>query len=68
VPLSAVSLAADGKSRVQVDDHGALKSIIVEPGLAAGGYVEVLPVDGKLEPGQLVVVGFENRDSQSTEL
>ena len=59
VPISALFLAADGTSRVQVDNHGSLEFIVVEPGLSANGYVEVKPVDGALTPGQLVVVGFE---------
>jgi peptidoglycan hydrolase-like protein with peptidoglycan-binding domain len=59
VPLSALSLAADGTSRVQVENQGVLEYIAVEPGLAADGFVEVTPVDGVLRPGQLVVVGNE---------
>lgn len=58
VPTSAVSLAADGTSRVLVDRGGALESVSVEPGLSAGGYVEVTARDGRLAPGQLVAVGF----------
>jgi peptidoglycan hydrolase-like protein with peptidoglycan-binding domain len=58
VPVSALSLAADGTSRVQVDDNGSLKFVVVEPGLSADGLVEVIPVDGALAPGQLVVVGY----------
>jgi peptidoglycan hydrolase-like protein with peptidoglycan-binding domain len=60
VPLSAVFLAADGTSRVQVDNNGTLAIVGVEPGLAANGYVEVTPLDGNLTPGQLVVVGSKN--------
>jgi multidrug efflux pump subunit AcrA (membrane-fusion protein) len=60
VPISALSLAADGTSRVQVENHGALEYIVVEPGLSADGYVEVTPVKGTLAPGQLVVVGHNN--------
>jgi len=60
VPISALSFAADGGSRVQVDSGGSLSFVVVEPGLSADGYVEVRPVDGRLEPGQLVVIGFEN--------
>ncbi len=61
VPLSAVSLAADGTSRVQVQSEkdGALEYVVVEPGLSANGFVEVTPVDRTLKPGQLVVVGYE---------
>ncbi|MEE9271398.1 MAG: peptidoglycan-binding protein, partial [Candidatus Krumholzibacteria bacterium] len=63
VPLSALSLAADGTSRVQVERDGALEYVMVEPGLSAGGFVEVTPVDGTLAPGQLVVVGYENPEN-----
>jgi peptidoglycan hydrolase-like protein with peptidoglycan-binding domain len=57
VPLSALSLAADGTSRIQVENNGALEYLVVEPGMAAEGFVEVTPVKGTLKPGQLVVVG-----------
>lgn len=60
VPLSAVSLAADGTSRVQVQRDGALEYIAVKPGLSADGFVEVEPVEGTLAAGQLVVVGYES--------
>ena len=63
VPLSAVSLTADGTSRVQLQSEqgGALEYVVVEPGLSAGGFVEVTPVEGTLKPGQLVVGGYELR-------
>jgi hypothetical protein len=59
VPVSALSLTSDGSSRVQVENDGSLEYIVVEPGLSADGYVEVIPVNGSLTPGQLVVIGFE---------
>jgi hypothetical protein len=59
VPVSALSLAADGTSRVQVDNGGELEFVVVEPGLSANGFVAVTPVGGTLMPGQLVVVGYE---------
>jgi hypothetical protein len=60
VPVSAVSLAADGTSRVQVQTKkGALEYVVVEPGLSADGFVQVTPIDGVLEPGQLVVIGYK---------
>jgi peptidoglycan hydrolase-like protein with peptidoglycan-binding domain len=66
VPMSALALAADGTSRVQVQNNkGALEYVTVEPGLVADGFVEVKPIEGKLEPGQLVVVGSGR--SQSTD-
>jgi len=61
VPVSALSLAADGTSRVQVDNNGSLEFVVVEPGLSADGFVEVTPVDGTLAPGQLVVIGFTQK-------
>ena len=60
VPNSALSLAADGTSRVQVKRGNALAYVSVTPGLSADGYVEVTPTSGKLEPGDLVVVGYNN--------
>jgi hypothetical protein len=60
VPISALSLAADGTSRVQVENNSILDSVIVEPGLSAGGFVEITPIEGTLMPGQMVVIGFEN--------
>jgi peptidoglycan hydrolase-like protein with peptidoglycan-binding domain len=65
VPISALSLAADGKSRVQVENNGALEYVVVEPGLSADGYVEVTPVGRKFEPGRLVVVGYENLEKRT---
>lgn len=63
VPLSAVSLAADGTSRVQVQREGELVYVTVEPGLAAAGFVEVKAVEDELRPGELVVVGFEDPEA-----
>jgi hypothetical protein len=60
VPVSALFLAADGTSRVQVENNGKLELIEVKPGLSADGFVEVMPLDGTLTEGQLVLVGYEN--------
>jgi peptidoglycan hydrolase-like protein with peptidoglycan-binding domain len=60
IPNSALSLASDGSSRVQVSRNNTLEYIAVTPGLAADGYVEITPVGAKLEPGELVVVGYNN--------
>jgi multidrug efflux pump subunit AcrA (membrane-fusion protein) len=64
VPLSALSLAADGTSRVQVERNGALEYVVVKPGLSADGFVAVTPAHGTLPPGQLVVVGYKNPDNR----
>lgn len=66
VPISALSLAADGTSRIQVERDGQLRYVVVEAGLAADGYVEVTPRDGELAPGELVVVGYENPEPLAT--
>ena len=65
VPISALSLAADGTSRVQAEKNGALEYIVVEPGMSADGYVEVTPVKGTIAPGQLVVVGYKNPENNT---
>jgi len=61
VPVSALTLSADGSSRVQRDNNGTLEYVTVESGLAADGYVAVKPIDSALEPGDLVVVGFDQQ-------
>ena len=63
VPTSAVSLAADGTSRVLVDRGGRQEYVTVQPGLSTGGYVEVSAPDGQLVPGQMVVVGYKTAES-----
>ena len=62
VPISALFLAADGTSRVQVERNGKLEFVEVKPGLSADGFVEVTPVNGTLSKGQLVLVGYEKSE------
>ncbi len=57
VPTNALWLAADGTTRVLVSRGGKTDYVNVQPGLSAGGYVEVTAVDGRLAPGEFVVVG-----------
>ena len=58
VPVTALSVGADGNSRVQVQGaSGRSRYVTVEPGLAAKGLVEVRPGDGRLVRGDLVIVG-----------
>jgi len=59
VPVSAVSLAPNGKSRIQVQGATGLEFIDVEPGMSADGFVQVTALQGTLTPGQLVVIGYE---------
>ena len=60
VPVSALFLAPDGTSRLQVERDAQLEFLVVEPGLSADGFVEVTPLEGTLSPGDLVLVGYEN--------
>ncbi len=58
VPVNALTVGADGSSRVQVQRRGGPSEYVsVEPGLAAQGLVEIRAVRGQLNPGDLVVVG-----------
>ena len=58
VPTAALSAAADGSVRVEVERSGSTTDFVtVEPGLSTGGRVEVVPVDGELGEGDRVVVG-----------
>jgi peptidoglycan hydrolase-like protein with peptidoglycan-binding domain len=62
VPVSAVVLDTNGTSRVQVLTKNGLQNVEVEPGLSADGYVVVKPVKkNALEPGDKVVVGYQQR-------
>lgn len=58
VPVAALSVAADGSSRVQVQGRTrSTRYVTVRPGLTAKGLVAVTPVKGRLDRGDLVVVG-----------
>ena len=58
VPVTALSVGADGDARVQVQARGGGSQYVkVTPGLAAQGLVEVRPVSGELAAGDLVVSG-----------
>lgn len=64
VPPSALTAGPGGESRVEVvvgdpknGKEAETRLVTVETGLAADGYVEIKPTKGKLEEGDLVVVG-----------
>ena len=59
VPISALTLSADGSSRVQRSTDGVTEFVQVEAGLSADGFVEVAAVDGSLKEGDLVVIGMD---------
>jgi multidrug efflux pump subunit AcrA (membrane-fusion protein) len=66
VPAAALSATANGSTIVQVeDDDGELRTVTVQPGLAAGGLVEVTPMEGELAEGDWVLVGREGATSGS---
>jgi peptidoglycan hydrolase-like protein with peptidoglycan-binding domain len=67
VPISAVSLAADGSSQVEIErspitaqSPGATERVTVEVGLTSEGLVEISAVDGELAEGDRVVVGMDD--------
>jgi peptidoglycan hydrolase-like protein with peptidoglycan-binding domain len=67
VPVTALSVGADGSSRVEVQRASGRRDYVpVEPGLAAQGLVEVRPVRGALAPGGLVVVGAKGASTATT--
>lgn len=68
VPVSALSLAADGSTRVQKVAGENVVVVPVDPGLSAAGFVEVAPTGGTLEPGDMVVIGFEGGSSSAAPL
>ncbi len=59
VPITAVNLSTDGSSIVHVSRAGILEQVAIEPGLSAQGFVEVTPIDGTLDPGDRVLIGFD---------
>jgi len=61
VPAAALSATGAGDTIVTVEEaDGTTRAVVVIPGLStAGGMVEVTPVNGDLEAGDRVVVGFQ---------
>jgi hypothetical protein len=62
VPLAALSAGADGSSRVEVERaDGSTDLVPVEVGLQDKNrsLVEVIPIGGNLQAGDLVVIGIE---------
>ena len=58
VPISALTMAPDGSSRIEVSAEGTTRQLTVTAGLSADGFVAVTPKDGELKAGELVVIGF----------
>jgi Putative peptidoglycan binding domain len=58
VPVSALSIRADGSTQLQIEDSsGSIRTVIVTAGLSAQGFVEIVPVRGAVTPGERVVIG-----------
>ncbi|RZS57510.1 hypothetical protein EV141_1223 [Microcella putealis] len=64
VPVAALTAGSGGEARIEIVDgdprdgeRAETRLVEVETGLAAGGQVEVTPVDGEFSEGDLVVVG-----------
>jgi multidrug efflux pump subunit AcrA (membrane-fusion protein) len=58
VPVSALTLGADGSTRVEKVTPDGNEVVTVDPGLSADGYVEIVPADGSLAVGDSVVIGL----------
>lgn len=61
VPLSALSMQADGSSRVQVVRADSFEYVKVIPGLSADGFVEIKTGDYPLSTKDQVVIGYEDK-------
>ncbi len=66
VPIQAVTLSADGSSRVQRETPTGLEFVTVGPGLSADGFVGVTPINGTLTEGDRVVIGFDQATHAAT--
>ena len=67
VPVGALSVGADGVSRVHVQSAaGGPRAVAVRPGLAARGLVEVAPISATLNAGDLVVVGASPTEKRTS--
>ena len=58
VPVSALSVRADGSTQLQIEDRpGSTRTVVVTAGLSAQGFVEIVPVSGAVSVGSRVVIG-----------
>jgi peptidoglycan hydrolase-like protein with peptidoglycan-binding domain len=69
VPAAALSATGTGDTIVTVENEdGTTRTVVVIPGLSApGGMVEITPVDGELDEGDRVVVGYQESVTTTTE-
>ena len=67
VPISSLSVRADGSTQLQVErSKGKISTVIVSAGLSAQGFVEVRPVTGSLIAGDRVVIGSKGATTATT--
>lgn len=65
VPVSALTLGADGSTRVERSTPDGVEVVTVDPGLSADGYVEVVPLEGELAVGDAVIIGHDASPGES---
>jgi hypothetical protein len=65
VPLSALTLAADGRSQIERSSGAGTEFVAVVPGLSAAGYVAISSSDKTVRAGDLVVVGVDQPKAPS---
>ncbi len=64
VPVSALSVRADGSTQLQIEDKpGFTRTVVVTAGLSAQGFVEILPLSAKVSKGDRVVIGTKGNAS-----
>lgn len=64
VPVSALSVRADGSTQLQIEDQpGSIRTAVVTAGLSAQGFVEIIPVSGGVSVGDRVVIGTKGGSS-----
>ena len=60
VPVNALSVRADGSTQLQIEDSpGSVRTVIVNAGLSAQGFVEIIPLQGSVKVGDRVVIGAD---------
>lgn len=64
-PVAALSTAADGTTRLEVEKDGKTHLVTVRAGLVARGMVEVTPLGETLQRGDRVVVGISADTNRS---
>lgn len=67
VPVTAISMGADGKAFVVVSedsDSSTQRKVPVKLGVTGSGLVQVTALEGRIEEGQRVIVGLSARSNE----